>query len=503
MWANQGHAFITWDLMVPAGYNGPSLYYGGSRVLLHELFHHLGLLHPFGPGNDDDDAEGGSARSCSDDDYVSDTPGMLGSAYSSNFYSTAVAYCMERFWETYGGDWEATYARWSGGLGTPQADMNAWADSCPTKAGYDLLGNYMTYNTPVCFAALGHFTRGQAEMAHYVTAELNPIIYAWGQYYAAVSPSPPPQSPPPPEARIDPCNVTQRSCACKQSWDFYGDTYSSCSVLPGNEGLWCEVLDQTSCPDCAGNKNRTVPCVRKCSGTEWMCKKRGPRPPPPPPLPPSPPPTPPPPPPRAVPDKCKVTSNGCKCRNTWQYNGKYWSGCASPDGDKRLWCQVEPSCPDYGYDSYLFYCDRSLTLDSCRVQPVSISQTRSRADPPPAPPPPPANAISGSSSSQPPPPARKQPSSRLPPRPAVGVNTSRAPPRPRPPAQQPRPPAAQQPLPPRPAAQQPPPSPQNLRPPASQQPPANDRPPPRRRRLRQQESEQHGGRLSRQQQQQH
>ncbi len=49
----------------------------------------------------------------------------------------------------------------------------------------------------------------QAERAHYVTAELNPLLYAWGQYYAATSPSPPPQAPPPPEAGIDPCKVSE------------------------------------------------------------------------------------------------------------------------------------------------------------------------------------------------------------------------------------------------------------------------------------------------------
>ena len=68
---------------------------------------------------------------------------------------------METFWGVYGGDWDATYTRWSSSLGIPEGDMNSWADSCPTQAGYDELGNYMTYNTPVCFPALGHFTRGQ------------------------------------------------------------------------------------------------------------------------------------------------------------------------------------------------------------------------------------------------------------------------------------------------------------------------------------------------------
>ncbi len=38
--------------------------------------------------------------------------------------------------------------RWSTQLGIPEEDRNAWADSCPTLAGYDELGNYMTYSSP-------------------------------------------------------------------------------------------------------------------------------------------------------------------------------------------------------------------------------------------------------------------------------------------------------------------------------------------------------------------
>jgi hypothetical protein len=84
----------------------------------------------------------------------------------------------------------------SPGAGIPEDDKNSWADSCPTKAGYDELGNYMTYNTAICFAAVGHITRGQAERMHYVTSEENPVLYVWGQYYASTSPLPPPTSTP-------------------------------------------------------------------------------------------------------------------------------------------------------------------------------------------------------------------------------------------------------------------------------------------------------------------
>ena len=86
--------------------------------------------------------------------------------------------------------------------------MNAWADSCPGAPGYDELGNYMTYNTAACYAVVGHLTRGQIERMHYITSEVNPVLYAWGQYYAATSPPPPPASPPPPETFNDICKVT-------------------------------------------------------------------------------------------------------------------------------------------------------------------------------------------------------------------------------------------------------------------------------------------------------
>ncbi|KAG2444051.1 hypothetical protein HYH02_009248 [Chlamydomonas schloesseri] len=396
-----GHAFLSWEMLLPAyGYNNLALYNDAPEALLHELFHHLGLMHPFGPGND-----GNSTRTCSDDDYVSDTPVTLGSISSSSFFSAAVAYCMELFWETYGGDWEATYARWSSALGPPPTDMNTWADSCPTKAGYDELGNYMTYNTPVCYAAMGHFTRGQAEMAHYVTAELNPIIYAWGQYYAAVSPSPPAQSPPPPEAGIDPCKITLRDgCACKASWQWGAASKSYCGTRPHASGLWCEVEDPQSCAGCANSLKNSTRCVLGCGGTEWMCYRTGPRPPPPPPLPPALPPAPPPPPPRVVPEECKYAVNGCRCRSTWRFFGKdsinYWSYCASPEGRYPLFCQVESTCPGYNIRNPYYLCSWYLTPERCNATEVFLSQTRGsrpitpalpprNPSPPPRPPPPP------------------------------------------------------------------------------------------------------------------
>ncbi|KXZ45546.1 hypothetical protein GPECTOR_53g132 [Gonium pectorale] len=350
-----GFVFVSWDSFLPDGFNSLSQYNGGPNTLLHELFHHLGLQHPFG----------GNSASCSDDDYVIDTPTSMGPISSASFYSTAIAYCMELFFGTYGGDWDATYARWSTTLGIPDTDRNSWADACPAMGGYDELGNYMTYNTAVCFAALGHLTTSQVQRAHFVTAEMNPVLYAWGQYYAKTAPPPPPTASPPPESYNNICKVTSNSnCACKSSWTSGGVTYSYCDRIYSNNALGCEVQDPSSCADCSGS-----PCVLPCSGTALQCKKPPApgtnMPPPPPPRPPSPPPNPPPPPPRSVPDACKTASNGCACRSTWQYNGVYVSYCASPDGDVRLWCQVSSSCSLFNPSNPYAYCATTLTVATC------------------------------------------------------------------------------------------------------------------------------------------
>ncbi|PNW83730.1 hypothetical protein CHLRE_05g240900v5 [Chlamydomonas reinhardtii] len=421
--AVNGHVFITWDTLSTDGSNKLSIYNDGPNTLLHELFHHLGLQHPFGPTND-------AANSCSDDDYVVDTPTTLGSASSSSFIATASAYCMETFWGVYGGDWDATYTRWSSSLGIPEGDMNSWADSCPTQAGYDELGNYMTYNTPVCFPALGHFTRGQAEMAHYVSAELNPVMYSWGQYYAAVSPSPPPAASPPPEAYTNICKATTKNCACKATWSLNGNSYAYCDRTGSSNSLTCEVADPASCADCASFG--TAQCILQCTGTARQCRKSlAPgtfAPPPPPPRPPSPPPMPPPPPPRAIPALCMKAANGCKCRSSWRFNGQYWSYCASPDGDKTLWCQVESTCAGFNVSTAYQYCDTSLTLASCKVQEVFFSQTRNPPWPPappasPSPPPdlrprPPPSPVS------PPPPSPPPTASPPPPVTVASINAS-------------------------------------------------------------------------------
>ena len=112
--------------------------------------------------------------------------------------------------------------------------MNSWADTCPTQAGYDELGNFMTYTWPVCIAAVGHNTREQAERMHYLTSEMNPVLYAWGQYNAISAQRlwttlPPPSPPTPADAlrAYNPCRVSDchtrtphvciaQACTCMQ-----------------------------------------------------------------------------------------------------------------------------------------------------------------------------------------------------------------------------------------------------------------------------------------------
>ncbi|GFR51617.1 hypothetical protein Agub_g14043 [Astrephomene gubernaculifera] len=375
-----GHIFVTWDSLSADGSNSLSLYNDGPNTLLHEAFHHLGLQHPFGATN-------GASTSCVDGDYVIDTPATLAPATSSSFYSTAQAYCMELFWGRYGGDWDAAYTRWSTTLGIPDTDINTWADTCPTLAGYDELGNYMTYNTPVCFAALGHFTAAQVQRVHYMTSELNPILYSWGQYYAQNAAPPPPMASPPPEYYTNICRATKNNCACKSSWTYNGNTYSYCDRTGSSNSLSCEVATPGSCADCSSGSSST--CILSCTGTARQCEKSlAPgfsAPPPPPPRPPSPPPLPPPPPPRSVPAACQKSISGCDCRSTWEYDGHYNSYCASPDGDPRLWCQVSYTCASFNNSNPYQYCSAAINTSYCGGE-VYFSTLRSTPLPPLPPP---------------------------------------------------------------------------------------------------------------------
>ncbi|GIM14783.1 hypothetical protein Vretimale_17592 [Volvox reticuliferus] len=332
--------------------------------------------------------------------------------FKAGLSGKAMAYCMNVFWGLYGGDWEATYDRWSV-LGIPDLDKNAWADSCPDLPGYDELGNFMTYNTPVCFAALGHFTHGQVQHAHYVTSSYNRVMYAWGQYYAAQAAYPPMQAMPPAPNVLDTlCKVTTTHCPCKSSWGTGNESYSYCDG--GGTTLKCEVEDPSSCPSC---RRATGQCILDCSVSALQCNKQpstGVQPAPPPPLPPSPPPAPPPPPPSALPPKeCMVTISNCSCRAYWSYKGTMFSYCVDlPEGltpPNQLWCIVTEDCPTF-HSNPLQPCNPKATTFYCSQLPSPSPAL------PPNPPfhPPPARSRPRQPQPFLPPPPRQPRSSRYP-----------------------------------------------------------------------------------------
>ncbi|KAG2485756.1 hypothetical protein HYH03_015565 [Edaphochlamys debaryana] len=363
-----GHVWITWDMLAAGGFNNLASYNYGPVTLLHEIFHLFGLKHPFGDTYD----------TCDDDDDVIDTPVQKGPITTSSFARAVSNYCLNLFWAKYGGDWEAAYARQASQIGMPEDDKIAWADSCPNASGYDEVGNYMGYSPPACFAAVGHLSEGQIELAHWVLSEMNPVIYAWGQYYALSSPSAPPAASPPPEAYTDICKQSTTRCACKASWFFnrlaadgtgsaQEGPYSYCDrIYSTNNTNYCEV-DSATCSACTSSY-----CVLPCNSTAFQCGRpdmpSARYPPPTPPRPPSPPPNPPPPPPAFIPTDCKFSSSGCACRSSWEFNGQFYSYCSNPDGSSTLWCQVDASCAGYNATNDAKWwrnCRANLTLSYC------------------------------------------------------------------------------------------------------------------------------------------
>ncbi|GIM14792.1 hypothetical protein Vretimale_17674 [Volvox reticuliferus] len=409
---SQGFVYISWDQVSAHGANSDTLYNDGPNTLLHELFHHLGLLHPFDKPMDESSSSYASSGICIDGDEVKDTPTTKGPIVDSSFiFPRATAYCLELFWGQYGGDWTATYDRWSSTLGIPDQDINAWADSCPKSPGYDELGNYMTYNTPVCFAALGHFTKEQAQRAHYMTAELNPVMYGWGQYYASRQASAPatypamlPQGPPEPVTFISKdssgCTTTSNgACTCMAVWQLGSRMYTYCARTDSADVvLRCQVANPDACPECAALPPGQQ-CILPCAGDPRLCKassapigaalsgavSRPPQPRPPRPRPPSPPPRPPPPPPLALPLNCTKSIRNCTCRSRWVYNGKLGAYCSSYSGAV-LMCLVTPSCPTF-WSAPIQACNPALRADNCSISSSRlIPDTPAQEKPPGLPP---------------------------------------------------------------------------------------------------------------------
>ncbi|KAG2501684.1 hypothetical protein HYH03_000186 [Edaphochlamys debaryana] len=341
----KGYVWIAWDMVSTDSSNSLLGYNSGPQILLHELFHMFGVAHSFGPNND-------VFPSCQDDDYVSDTPVARNSViFNLNFQITATTFCQDLFWNKYGGDWNATYKRLSTTLGIPPDDQNAWADTCPGFPGYDELGNYMTYTPSVCFMALGHFTLGQVQRAHRIASDINPVLYAWGQYYASHREGLPPMLEPPLEQAPDPCKTTATG---------------KCVMSICDPGL------------------------------------RNALPPPYPPHPPSPPPPPPAPAHKPIPEECKFALPGCLCQSVWRDGGDYDHGssynryCANPNNDPQgLWCELDPSCPDFDPSNPYMYCDPNLTLEYCGTGEPVLYGKKLTPFPPEAPPFPPAPSPRG------------------------------------------------------------------------------------------------------------
>ncbi|GLC49629.1 hypothetical protein PLESTB_000269100 [Pleodorina starrii] len=232
-----GLVYLSWETVSTSGYNSRSQYDSGSYTLVHEILHHMGLWHTFMDGYTTCDVDG---------DYIEDTPITSKPIHSSSFNSRSTSYCIDLFLGKYASNWGTAYEARSRTLGAPAEDVNSWADSCPGRAGYDEIGNYMTYTSAVCTIVVGHMTEGQARRAHLVTSGINPVLYRWAQYYAqqvappppgpVVLASPPWPGPPPP---IDNCKTTAYGCACKSTWYYLGKPMSYCAQLSStSSALW-------------------------------------------------------------------------------------------------------------------------------------------------------------------------------------------------------------------------------------------------------------------------
>jgi hypothetical protein len=87
-----GHIFLTWDSVIPSGSNSLQSYNDGATTMVHEVMHHLGLIHPFGNTN-------AANAACGQDDYVIDTPVSLGGSWVfTGLLSTSSPAVHRRLW---------------------------------------------------------------------------------------------------------------------------------------------------------------------------------------------------------------------------------------------------------------------------------------------------------------------------------------------------------------------------------------------------------------------
>ncbi|KXZ54950.1 hypothetical protein GPECTOR_3g119 [Gonium pectorale] len=392
-----GHVSLLWSVLDVAQWNGRPGWEYGSKVLWHEIMHHLGLYHTFGRGNKGQGCTAGA------DDGVPDTPIVAGPVYNqAAFAQQSRAYCLSYFDTQLGGSWDAAVQAWRTRLGVPPADANHGFDSCPSLPGNDELGNYITYTHDVCIPALGHMTPGQVAYLHNMTERYQSLLYRWGQYFATLAPeafqishppppSPPAPSPPPalaPGARAPPpsqpplsaCQKTRSGCRCRSSWSFRGQRLAGCANPDGDEaGLWCPVEQDGNCASAINGY------WDYCAAglQESNCAAEFPRPPSPPPATPRPPSTP-----------CgpgAVTQSGSFCASeAWALlrpDGTFNEthvGCANPDNDPQgPWCRLQP-----GFTSLLGrtwdYCGPACAPSPSPAPPAAASQPPPATAPPPA-----------------------------------------------------------------------------------------------------------------------
>ncbi|KXZ54230.1 hypothetical protein GPECTOR_5g321 [Gonium pectorale] len=263
----QGHLGLTWTTVSTDGANNRIMYESGSFALVHEILHHLGMQHTFVTGNKTADCMDGDAKS-----GITDTPVTLNPVWKQTWSQKAVMACQNAWKSALGSDWDTANRRASVRVGIPAEDVNPAFDSCPQYPGTDEIANYVTYTYDICLAALGHLTTGQIAGLHQITADYNPTLYAWAQYYyqnpppgaipspppPALSPPPPPvanspppsatpsPSPPPPSSSGTCFHPTKNNCKCANSWDTNGKFYSGCApadenIPDGSGKSWCKV----------------------------------------------------------------------------------------------------------------------------------------------------------------------------------------------------------------------------------------------------------------------
>ncbi|KAG2428380.1 hypothetical protein HYH02_014396 [Chlamydomonas schloesseri] len=318
-----GHVGLSWSSLNTELQNNRASFENGAFTFLHELAHHMGMVHTFTDGTCSFDADQPTG--------VTDTPSTSGPVWSMPWSVSAYKGCMDAWVHVSGASFDKADQQAAVRLGIPAGDQVPRFDSCPERPGSDETANYVTYSYPLCYLSLGHFTSSQVATMHKISADVNPTLYQWAQYYARnppaaaafpppappaalpppsppPSPSPPPPSPPPPSPPPPPppplakpssapspapvpvavasaaapavvasrpaggnppcASRTTKGCTCLPSWNSGGATFSDCVITPGQEGRgpWCAV--DKSDGNCAAPRNGWWDtCVPSCSGS--------------------------------------------------------------------------------------------------------------------------------------------------------------------------------------------------------------------------------------------